>query len=74
MEILSAHHFINVAKKMKMVIFVKLQPVVAKASVLVMQINAAYASLFLNVLGVLITRLERAIVRNVQEVSMMFLA
>ena len=54
MEILSAHHFINVAKKMKMVIFVKLQPVVAKASVLVMQINAAYASHFLNVLDVLI--------------------
>ena len=70
----SAHHFISVAKKMKMVIFVKLRQAVAKASVSVTQINVVLVFLFLSVSDVLITRLERAIVRTVQEASMMFLA
>ena len=74
MEILSAHHFISVAKRMKMAIFVKPRQVVAKASVSVTQINAVHASLFLNVLDVLIIRLGRAIVGNAQEAVMMFWA
>ena len=53
-EILSAHHFINVAKRMEMAIFVKLRQVVARALVSVMQIDAVHAFLFLNVWDVLI--------------------
>ena len=73
LEIPSAPHFISDVKRMKMAIFVKLRPAVAKVLVSLTKINAVHVFPSSNVLAVLIILLEHVTVKSVQAVSMMFL-
>ena len=73
LEIPSAPHFISDVKRMKMAIFVKLRPAVAKVLVSLTKINVAHVSPLSNVLAALIIPLEHVTVKSVQEDSMTFL-
>ena len=73
LEIHSARHFISDVKRMKMVIFVKPLPAVAKVLASLTRKNAVHVFPFLNALAAPIILLEHVTATSVQEDSMMFL-
>ena len=73
LEIHSAHHFISDVRRMKMAIFVKFLPAVAKDLASLTKINVVHVFPSSNVLAALIILLEHVTATSVQEDSMMFL-